>query len=182
MAPGAATHLVDRDDLAGLVEPVGLGAQDLHLHTAVGESNVRLGERCGRKCWLLAPRLLQRCCKARPQCAPSSRAWGQPPSWARPWAQPRPRPLHARPAGSHAAAWLRRWRAEEGRSRLGSRDRDGQMRALLLATQQCIYIGCILEAAASRVRTDSDAGRRQGRPLCKGGHCGAAASCKGRSG
>lgn len=41
VVPGAAPHLVDRHNLAGLVEPVALGAQDLHL--AGGNAGVTAG-------------------------------------------------------------------------------------------------------------------------------------------
>ena len=42
------THLIDGDDLAVVVEPVGLGAKDLHLRSSAGSAGrVRVSAKCG---------------------------------------------------------------------------------------------------------------------------------------
>ena len=45
---GPMTHLIDGDDLAVVVEPVGLGAKDLHLRSSAGSAGrVRVSAKCG---------------------------------------------------------------------------------------------------------------------------------------
>ena len=45
---GPMTHLIDGDDLAVVVEPVGLGAKDLHLRSSPGSAGrVRVSAKCG---------------------------------------------------------------------------------------------------------------------------------------
>ena len=45
---GPMTHLIDGDDLAVVVEPVGLGAKDLNLRSSAGSAGrVRVSAKCG---------------------------------------------------------------------------------------------------------------------------------------